>query len=392
MRIALLSTKSDGVEEGAANPAFTKFAGASVIEHQIDTAVAMECDAVFCIVDQTSPTLERVRQSAEQSAVPFRKLVRPEQLVEAVSRDDEVLLIARGVLPDKSAVLAQLGNEPSIAGFASSTPLSPAFERLSRDVQWAGVATITGADIEALSEFPEDIDIHSTLVRIALQNGADLVRLPPELVDNARWHWAADRNALKEREAALVEAKRRAISFRAPGLAIAERIAAKLARDLLGRPLHIIASLTVMICLVGALLCAWVDMPSVGFLLICLAALAGEVAALSQRVDRKVPRLSSIIPDKFTRTALMDGVLILLLAAASPFEGLARWFVPVVLIGLLRLGSQHASDAWRDTYQDRILLSSILACAAIMNWSHHAAMLVSLLALASRFFPQFRKG
>jgi hypothetical protein len=88
---------------------------------------------------------------------------------------------------------------------------------------------------------------------------------------------------------------------------------------------------------------------------------------------------------------LIDPLFIVLLVLAAPEElGLLRGFVPLVLIGLLRLGEQHASEPWRATYADRILLGLIISPAAFAGYSTEMASAIALLALATRFFGPFR--
>lgn len=390
MRIALLSTLDGSPEVRSPRPAFASFAGAMVVERQLDLAVKLGCDRVVCLVDAIEREVVELQNRAESAGVKFRAIRHPSRLLGMVTAEDEILVIAPGILPDDEAAIEAL-EKRAVLAFPADLAVPLGFERIDLELAWSGIMLVRGELIARLGQLPDDIDVPSAVMRIALQGGSRLIALDRALLAEGNWHLNADRQALDEREKRWIDSQRKAISFRGPGLAIAERAGARLARDVVGQSAQPVPTAAAGISAVAGLGAGAFGFPAIGLVLTALAALFGHMGGVVERVaqlGRPERR-----PNKVLRALdwLIDPILVVLLVLAAPEDlGLLRGFVPIMLIGLLRLSERHASRKWRETYADRILLCFLLSPAAFAGFSTEMAAALALLVLLSRFFPTFR--
>lgn len=391
MRIALLSTLDRDPRPGRIRPAFVPFAGARVIDRQLDLALSLGCEAVACMADGIGREVIQLQHRAERAGAKFMALREPAKLSGLVTATDEILVIASGVLPD-AATTERLLTKPAVIAFPADIAVPAGFERIDPEFAWSGVLLTRGNLVERLVEMEPDIDVPSVLMRLALQSGTRLVPAERKLVDENDWTIDATREGLAARELRWIEAQREPVSFHAPGIAIAERAGTRLARDIVGGrgengPVVASGVLALFSIAAGAL-----SMPAIGLAFVTFAALFARIGRVVERVAKKgqvAAKRSPLL--KFLESSL-DVLFILLIYLASPEESdLTRIFVPLVLMGLLRLGESHGSDVWRRTYADRILLGFLLAPATFLGFGAQAAAIIALLVLATRFFGPFRK-
>ncbi|MBX7540605.1 hypothetical protein [Qipengyuania sphaerica] len=390
MRIALLSALDSATTPASVRPAFAQFAGAMVIERQLDLAIRLGCERVACLVDTIESEIVELQHRAEKAGLKFRALRQPSRIGSMVEAEDELLVMAPGVLPDDDAVEASLGKGQVLVLPADiAVPLG--YERIDLELAWSGVMLVPGKVIDRLGQLPDDVDVPSALMRIALQSGSQMAALDRELVAEGKWQLNADRQALDLREKKWIDAQREQISFRAPGLAVAERAGARLARDVVGRSAQSVATIAAGVSLLGAAVAGALGFAATGLALVSFGALFGHMGGVVERVARLGRPKRGIEPIQKVLSYLVDPLLIALLILAAP-ESLEflRVFVPLMLIGLLRLGERHASDKWRRTYSDRIMLGFLLAPAAFIGYSTELAALFALVVLATRFFQPFR--
>ncbi len=390
MRIALLSTLDRESHPTSPRPAFTKFAGAMVVERQLDLALLMGCERVICLVEAVEREVIELQHRAQCAEMTFRAIRQPSRLAGMVTADDELLVLDAGILPDDEAVKAAL-TKSGILAFPADIAVPVGYERIDLGFAWAGAMLISGHLVEKLSDLPSDINLPSALMRIALQAGGQVIPVDRKLLTEGNWHLNADRRTLDLREKQWIDSQRRRIAFRAPGLAVAERAGARLTRDIVGRSAEPIPIVSAGICMLGAAGAGLIGFPALGIFLTSAAALFAHMGGVVERITTRgrpqtKPNLLREVVDY-----LIDPLFVILLVLAAPEElGLLRGFVPLILIGLLRLGERHASEPWRATYADRILLGLIISPAAFVGYSTEIASAIALLVLATRFFRPFR--
>ena len=390
MRIALLSTLDRDPKPGRTRPAFVPFAGARVIDRQLDLALSLGCEAVACMADGIGREVIELQHRAERAGAKFMALREPAKLSGLVTATDEILVIASGVLPDAQTT-ERLLTKPAVIGFPADIAVPAGFERIDPEFAWSGVLLTRGNLVERLVEMEPDIDVPSVLMRLALQSGTRLVPAERKLVDQNDWTIDATREGLAARELRWIEAQREPVSFHAPGIAVAERAGTRLARDVVGGRGEngpVVASGVFALSSVAA---GALSMPAVGLALVTLAALFSRMGRVVERVANKGQVAAKRSPLLKFLEASLDILFILLIYLAAPDESdLTRIFVPLVLMGLLRLGERHGSEVWKRTYADRILLGFLLAPAAFFGFGVQAAAVIALLVLVTRFFGPFR--
>ena len=356
MRIALLSTLDTTTESklGQTRPPFAQFAGASVVERQLDLALAMDCKAVACLSDSVGKEVIALQHRAERAGIRFVTLRDSRLLSGLVTAADEIVLFANAVLPDSAAVLRHAA-KPTILVFPADVAVPLGYERISAEFAWAGVLIAPGGIVERLNDLPLDADVPSSLLRIALQSGLRPLPLERRLLDEGEWHLAASPDALADREARFIRTHAAPAPFTAPGIAVAERMGVRVAQDVLDRNGTPLPWIVASVAAIAALALALFGMPEIGIALATLMATAVVMGQVIERVGQAgevQPQRSALA--RVTET-LVDPVLITLITLSSPPEtGWLRIFVPLVLFGLLRLAARIAPRRWQVSFRDRI--------------------------------------
>lgn len=386
MRVALLSTLDHSPALGRMRPAYRNFAGSRIIERQVDLVLAAGCETIACLVDGIGREVVEVQKRAEAAGARFVAMQEPRPLSGLVSSADEILVIGAGVLAADEVAL-KYAARPCVQVFPAEDALPLGYERVDAEFAWAGVLLAHGSTVERLAELPPDSDVISALLRIALQSGVRVQPIEKRLLDEGRWHLDPSAEQLAERERQWIHAHAAPASFVAPGLAVSERIGARLARDVLGgrwaRTPAIAAGVSGVVAL-GLAMFGW-EMTALGFgALMALLGTAGEtverIALAGQSAIRRSPLAKTI--DWMT-----DPVLAILMASASPEDTeWLRLFVPAVLLALLRLGQRWSAPKWRDSYRDRVALALLLLPAAFFGVVQPVVSLMVLIVLLTLFF------
>ena len=307
------------------------------------------------------------------------------KLSEAVAQD-ELLVMAPGILPEEDAVLRHLAR-PGVLTFPEDPAVQRGYERIDANFAWAGVLLVRGNALEELAQLPADVDTPSALLRIALQCGTRPHPLETRLLDDDIWLRDPSPEQISARERSWVAGHADVAPFTAPGLAVAERMGARLARDTLGsglsRALAIGSGVAGVLGLGLAL--NWMD--SAGFRFRfhgagSIAARDGGGGTARFELPASVrPRVSLLVQ---ALTVLMDPIFVLMVAVASPED--TQWlrlFVPVVLIGLLHLGERLA-PRWRRSV-DRVLLSVLFVPAALFGVIQPFVAFIALVVMITLF-------
>ncbi len=386
MRIALLSTLDTDGSQGEVRAAFRRFAGVTIAEHQLDLALRIGCDHIICLADSIGAQILDLQNRAEMAGVKFRAVKSAGRLPGMIGREDELVLLSSGLLADEEAAIAAMQCQ-CIPAFPADIAVHLGYERIDLGLAWSGILRAPGELAGELEHLPEDVDVVSALLRIALQNGVMPTLLDRGLISKGDWQLVPDVDALAAREKRWIDAQRENISFRAPGMAIAERAGARLARDIIGKKTEFLPSIIAMACAVGAVFTAFFNLPSYGLVFATFVALFNHLATVVDRVASK--GRSTVFPNYLRRILkyMLDPLFVILLGLIAP-EGLSwmGFFAPLVLFGLLQLGETYANNRWRRSYADRISVGILLSAAAFLQISAEMTAILALLVLVSRFF------
>jgi len=366
--------------------AFLRVGGATLAQHQLGLALALDCQRIICLARGTSPEMIALQRMAEDAGLQFYIAPGARPLAGLVTASDELVVIGEGLFVDPASVA------PFFEGRSSAVLVQPVegglaagFERIDINRASAGVMRIPGHLVENLQELPDDCNVPSASTRIALQAGVPMHEVPADLRSGVNWRLIRD-----ESEAHVVEMEWLRDRFAegegtSPGRAIARYGVLTFGSSLLhaGNASNMV-SLGVIVALAIAGGFAWFGFAAVGFLVLVVAAVLVEASRFLRSAERHaLGQLPPAIPRANVLRWLVDAVFGLsLLAAISRLggESLISWmFPPAVLMMLLAMIPRVVTGTAASLAADRATLGLLLAFAASFG---QVEALVEVLAIA----------
>lgn len=366
--------------------AFLRVGGATLAQHQLGLARALDCQRIICLARGTSPEMIALQRMAEDAGLQFYIAPGARPLAGLVTASDELVVIGEGLFVDPASVA------PFFEGRSSAVLVQPVegglaagFERIDINRASAGVMRIPGHLVENLQELPDDCNVPSALTRIALQAGVPMHEVPADLRSGVNWRLIRD-----ESEAHVVEMEWLRDRFAdgegtSLGRAIARYGVLTFGSSLLhaGNASNMV-SLGVIVALAIAGGFAWFGFAAVGFLVLVVAAVLVEASRFLRSAERHaLGQLPPAIPRANVLRWLVDAVFGLsLLAAISRLggESLISWmFPPAVLMMLLAMIPRFVTGTAASLAADRATLGLLLAFAASFG---QVEALVEVLAIA----------
>ena len=375
MRIGLIAALRPSAD-GIARTELT-FAGSSVLARQASLLLALGVERVVCLTAGPSPEVLRLHHQVEAGGASFHALTSFAALPALVRAEDDLIILADGLVPDVDAVQRLLGSAGpvprTVAAIPAEHPLASAhpedFERIDAARHWAGVLVMRGAGAAQLADFPADADAISVLLRVALQAGTPIRDLDLHEARPEAWLLADNQTALAEAQQAMIARGLSAINWRAPGTTLAMIAVRVLATKTLSQRGRWAAGIG-WAALVIAVVSAAYGTATGGLALAAAGAFAGEVAAGLTALKRRLKGPRDDAPGRSggapTAGALRDGLVSLTLwFALAPFPDWQPLAVigPVV-IGLVRLVAHDPRQALAATAADRAALLLALALAS----------------------------
>jgi hypothetical protein len=381
--------------------AFLRIAGASLAQHQLGLALALDCQRLICLARGPSPELIALQHGAEGAGLRFNIVTGPQQLSALVTATDELVVITEGLFADPVSVAPLLeGTRPVVLALPDDGAVAEGFERLDINNAAAGVMKIPGALVERLHDLPPDCDAASALTRVALQAGVQMRQVPPEVRGEASWKMVRG-----EGEALAIEAEWLR-SRLAPGRSstLSDRIAGLGVLSFGPSLLHAgnastVVSIGGVVALVLALCSAWLSSPVPAFGLAALAWVLVRAIELLRRAERQAYSVAApAIPRADALGWLVDlslvFVCVFVLADGSGFVPAAlgdRVFAPFMLVLMVHLAPRLLVDGLASWTSDRGVLALVLGAAAVMGYLGAAVRLLAVaLTLASIVLPPRR--
>lgn len=208
-------------------------AGRSVLARQVDLLRAQGCERILCLCERVEGEVLRLQHEVEAAGGAFQALRGFLHLPALVRADDELVILADGLLPDPdlvAALFAEGAPRPRfVAALPAESPLVAAhpddFERIDARYHWAGLLAMRGAPVQHLADFPPDADAVSLLLRLALQAGTPSRPLPDASPVPRGWLLATGEAALAAQEEALIIRAAGEPHWRRPSQAAARLVA-----------------------------------------------------------------------------------------------------------------------------------------------------------------------
>lgn len=386
LRTALLSTierTSEGVPR-----AFLQLGGRPLLAWQAELARALDCTRLIILCDGASPEIIEVQRTAEAEGIRVHLIRGPLQLVGLVSADESLVVIADGLIPDRNRLVHLFGAGRGVATLPAEAGLAAGFERIDAANAWGGIFVVRGSVAEKLADMPPDSDTVSLLLRLALQAGTRTVALDTSWLHSGEWLLVRDEAEIGAREKALLDSHIAKPAWTGPGLALARFTARKLAPAGLQRGPIGFGALS-LLSGVGAIAAAFYEQTPAALGLLAVSAFALQLAGFLSELKRSLfgeakSRLTFDAGKSVFDLALIAAVVVPTTVAMLPY----RMFVPLVMIGLVRLAARSTSKKWQDFWRDRILLATSLATGAALGGLVQTMAALCLFALAVLLFPR----
>lgn len=372
--------------------AFLRVAGVTLAQHQLGIALALECQRVICIAREFSRELVALQHEAERSGAQFHVVPRARSLAGLISAHDEVVVLTDGLLATPRDVVRLLGEGHAVLVQPVDAGLAAGFERIDLNHAAAGAMAIPGRLVERLGELPADYDVASALTRVALQAGVYTQDIGDALRETGHWQLIRDEagaHAAEERWIRLHVGDTRVAT---PGSTIVRLAVTAFAPALLhagtgGATVALAAAAALLLALAGG----WLGFTGSALVFCALAWALRSAAALIDRIrhDSSDPSTGVVLRDRALDWAL-DLTIGAILFWNIPYSGVTglfgRLFVPIMLLGLLRLLPRALDRRWNAWLDDRFLLALLLALAAAVGIAGEAARVFAILLLVGGIF------
>ena len=381
--VAALRHSSDGSRRAGLS-----LAGRTVLARQVELLRELGCERILCLCERVDATVLEVQAGVEQSGGSFQALRGFLHLPALVRAEDELIILADGVLPEPALAASLFAHTPPrfVAALPANSPLVARypqdFERIDARHHWAGLLAMRGAPVQQLADFPPDSDAISLLLRLALQAGTPIGELPDTVETPGQWLLADDSALLAEQERALIAAATGTPDWRAPATALVRLAARKTPPGVLGpRGLAAVLSGTLLL-LAGAGLAVW-GSGAGGLALAAAGALTGAFGvALGRLRQRLLATRSRRMSQRWTMQSIDLLAALALLLALSPWpqtEPLA--VLGPVTVGLARLLNRWAPLSPLGPLADRPVLLTLLALAALSGLLAKATAVFAIILL-----------
>lgn len=378
MRTALISLA--GQPRAISGAALLALGGKTLAHRQLDFALALGCEGVIVLGDGASAEAINLRHVAEAAGARFRTIKNSHGLLAAVRADDELLVLAPGLLPEAPEAVEALSKGRRVLVFPAGPAIAAGFERIDLNRAWAGALVVGGAQVERLSELPPDIVPASALVRIAMQANVPERPLSEELLANGSWKMFEEGADQVASERAWIERHAPVARTLAPTRWLARLASRAIAARALAAP-HAVAGivLATLAALAGAVLAVSHGWAAVGFGLVAVGALLAQGGAELARLRRlpfggagRSTALHSALP------WLVDAAIFACVVLAIEGSWLHRLFPPLVLLGMLYAVRSGGRIDWAAVVSDRGALALGLAVASGFDLLEPAVMLVAI--------------
>lgn len=163
--------------------ALLNVAGKAIISRQISQLSKLGVKRFIISIGSMNSHILEFTNDIRKEGIEVEYVRSLHALGDILSDTDQFLLISEALLCGDNYIEALCNdNKPKILALENA-PKYNQFELIDLEHRWAGLARIDGVLISSLETMPEDSDIHSTLLRLALQNECDLNIIKPSSHD-----------------------------------------------------------------------------------------------------------------------------------------------------------------------------------------------------------------
>ncbi len=400
MRVALLSTIESLSDTGGDPAAFLPIAGRTIVQHQLECALALGCERIACHAIGLPQELVALQHVAEDAGAQFHVINGNRSLSGLVRAADELLVFADSLLADQSLAAKLIGDHPCVLALPADEGVAAGYERIDRDHAWAGLFLVRGSAVERLADLSADADPVPSLLRIALQSGTTIKMMPKNTLAGHEWGLVHSPEDAAAMEASWLDRFTKVAPVYAPALTLSDRLAVRLASRPEGAP---VGSRGMMVGAAGLAMLAgaagWYLGPVAGFALLSVSGIAariGKTLCSVEAIGRSVINAPAAKKRVYWGGALdliSDLALVGISWLASPgFERISVLVAILSLILICRLAEKLPLRGWKILLADRPLMLILLASGTFYGELVMTIQVLSLISLAAIVLDTMRSG
>ncbi|WP_128892695.1 hypothetical protein [Erythrobacter sp. HKB08] len=336
----------------------------SLVAHQVRQAVEIGCERIICLADMPRGALLEAQHIAEKAGVTFQTARSANDLSRLVRADDRVVVLAEGLMPDTELLASALAKGQFVAGFDAEPAIQRGFERIDLTRAWGGALAVRGTVFERLQDLPDDIDILSALLRIALQADVKSLRLSEDELVSGNWKLVRTSAEAAEIRQARLNSLLSPRHWLWPVKAVGERIGLEFARRGASRTVVGGATIVGLLALFGAPFVAATSYAWAGFALLIVGLVIVAGSDLLDRATASGGETRASFVFKGVRRILADFSLAGCVVAAGAI-GLERELVFAAIVLVLGLNLSDAINTRQPVpvLGDRGVVSAIMLAA-----------------------------
>lgn len=150
-------------------------AGWTVVERQARLAARVGAAQIVICSDRITPVMTAALARLRKDGLTVELARNVAEAGDIVQPSDKVLMFAEGLVCDERIVRRALAMPIMPAILVRGDDGDDRYERIDAERRWAGLALISGSAVREVSRRFGDWDLQSTLLRTAVQSGAEMV-------------------------------------------------------------------------------------------------------------------------------------------------------------------------------------------------------------------------
>jgi hypothetical protein len=169
----------EDVAGGAGLRAELPVAGQTVLEQQARLLIEAGAERIIAIAERLPQGLAAASARLRRDGIVIEILRRVDEVAQRLRPDDRLLVMGDGVVTDTGAAERLLEAAPPAILTIPDAPDTRAWELIDASARWAGLLLVDGELVRRTARMLGDWDLQSTLLRNAVQAGAERVPLEP---------------------------------------------------------------------------------------------------------------------------------------------------------------------------------------------------------------------
>ena len=364
MRVALLSLTDAIAGEPQGLRGYLTIGGRPLARHQLGLALALGCTRIIVVTEALTGEVIALQHATEAAGARFHVIAHAHALLPLVTAEDELFVLADGLLVLPDAALARLEEGPGVLALPVEAGVAAGFERIDINHAFAGMIRMPGRLVAGLGELPPEWNAHAALLRLAVQGRVPMRLLPEALLADGRWVVVRNEDEAQAVEPVWLRLHTASAHVRSPGEWIAGQLVHRVGPALLHagtRPW--VVAMGGVVALLLAVGSGWFDWPTAGFGLLALAWVLVRVAALMTRIERQsLLETRKLPPTGLWFELAIDAAFVVVAIWRSDLARLPgvsfgiNWFAPLVFMLLLHFAPRVMPEGrWKWWLRDRLV-------------------------------------